>query len=168
MSGRKPWLSKKLEGLGPQFYSDLESALNFGFNGIWHDLFFGDGFFFTNLRPENNRVGANTGFWRFSSKIGVFGFNMILFKQKNQKKVFFAQIDYTLIINWSIYSNKMGFLFVVSSKVWRWRITLSFQGNYRQVWHREYFQTSPIDTSIRYHTPAKEPILKKHLSFFSL
>ena len=35
---------KKLEGLGPQFYCDLELPLNFGFNDIWHDLFFRDGF----------------------------------------------------------------------------------------------------------------------------
>ena len=68
---------KKIQGLGPQSYCDLESALNFGFNDIWHDLFFRDGFFFTNLRPENNRARANTGFWRFSSKIVVLGFNMI-------------------------------------------------------------------------------------------
>ena len=53
-------------------------------------------FFFTNLRPENNRAGANTGFWRFSSKIGVIGFNMIQFNPKNchwekkiKKKCFF-------------------------------------------------------------------------------
>ena len=59
-------------------------------------------FFFTNLRLENSRAGANTGFWRFSAKIGVLAFNRSnrikkLPLAEKSKKSFFGKIDYTLL-----------------------------------------------------------------------
>ena len=109
MSGRKPWLSKKLEGLGPQFYSDLESALNFGFNGIWHDLFFRDGFFSQIWDPKTIGLEQILGFgdfpwklvfwcliWSNSTKKSV--------TERKIKKAFFGQIDYTLILEFALLS----------------------------------------------------------------